>query len=240
MRGMDGMRRILPHVTFAWLLSLALLVILYQQTSPVNAASLRSDSASVSQVKPFLCSGELKLTAGECQVLVDFYNATNGASWTKSTNWLTTTTPCSSPWFGISCTTNQNGGTLSVVQISLPQNNLSGTLPTSLTNLSLLRNLDLHGNHLSGHIPALQDSLLNINLADNQLSGSIPALPGSEFVTPTPPVEGWVAPIPASGDLLNLSLQNNQLSGPIPLLPPNVFTLIVSNNNLSGLLPDSL
>src|ERR1700729_1758147 len=74
--------------------------------------------------------------------LVDLYNSTAGAGWTNHTNWLTTASV--SGWYGV---TTLNGR---VTQLSLTQNNLTGTLPASLGNLSAMAYLALDQNQLSG------------------------------------------------------------------------------------------
>ena len=43
---------------------------------------------------------------------------------------------------------------LHVTQLLLYYNSLGGTIPDSLTNLLKLKDLDLQGNYISGHIPA--------------------------------------------------------------------------------------
>ena len=70
------------------------------------------------------------------QPLVDLYNATNGPGWTNNTGWLSGCDPCTgnggNPWFGVTCSNGR------VIRIGLPTNNLSGTLPPSLSALTNL------------------------------------------------------------------------------------------------------
>ena len=105
-------------------------------------------------------------------VLVALYNATNGASWTNSTNWLSDR-PLSE-WHGV--TTDAYGR---VTELNLIDNELSGSIPSELGNLANLTELNLSSNQLSGSIPSELGNLTNLTLlwlADNQLSGCVPAV----------------------------------------------------------------
>jgi Leucine rich repeat/Leucine Rich Repeat len=177
--------------------------------------------------------------------LVDLYNAANGPFWTNSTNWLSGCTPCG--WYGVTCDGNGR-----VIQLDLGTNQLSGTLPASLSALTSLQTLDLQNNQLSGTIPASLSTLTNLqllSLTTNQLSGTIPASLSTltnlqSLVLNENQLSGS---IPASlGALTNLQflfLQNNQLSGSLPAslgTLTNLQDLDVSTNQLSGTIPASL
>ena len=139
-------------------------------------------------------------TAGERAALVALYNATNGASWTYKTNWLSDK-PLGE-WHGV--TTNSNGR---VIELNLYGSELSGSIPSELGNLANLKELRLEENNLSGSIPSELGNLANLTilgLAGNQLSGAIP----SEL-----------------GNLTNLTylhLADNQLTGCVPATLQNV------------------
>jgi len=97
-------------------------------------------------------------------VLVTLYNATDGANWNTPWN---LNEPMST-WNGI--TLNGDG---SVGAIILTGNNMSGTIPQELGNLSNLRTLHLNDNFLIGTIPPEFRNLGNLRellLSDNQLS----------------------------------------------------------------------
>ena len=103
--------------------------------------------------------------------LVALYDATGGDNWTNNTNWKTAV-PLST-WRGV--TTNSDGR---VTQLYLSQNNLTGTIPTQLGNLTSLTRLDLSVNGLTGTIPTQLGnltSLQTLSLWGNELSGEIPA-----------------------------------------------------------------
>ena len=153
--------------------------------------------------------------------LVALYNATDGANWEISTNWLTDR-PIGE-WHGV--TVDGDGR---VTKLGLAQNQLSGPIPAELGRLTNLKLLWLFGNQLSGPIPAELGGLTNLSdllLSGNQLSGPIPA---------------------ELGDLTNLSdllLSGNQLSGPIPAELgdlTNLEGLWLSGNQLSGPIPAEL
>ena len=134
---------------------------------------------------------------GDRAVLEEFYDATNGANWSSSTNWKTEA-PLGD-WVGVR--TDASG---LVSGLDLYSNQLSGSIPSSLGNLSNLEYLDLTENQLSGSIPSSLGNLSNLeflHISANQLSGSIPS---------------------SLGNLSNLEflhLTFNQLSGSIPEQP---------------------
>ena len=154
-------------------------------------------------------------------VLQAFYSATDGPNWSTTTNWLS-----DQPmglWYGVA--TDSDGR---VIGLSLPNNQLSGNIPTNLGNLSSLKYLDLGANQLGSSIPTSLGNLTNLTrlyLYGNQLDGSIPT---------------------SLGNLTNLTwlhLDGNRLSGAVPPQLGNLANLTrlyLRNNELSGALPQSL
>ena len=113
-------------------------------------------------VLPFCLTG----VTGALQAL---YNATGGDNWHDNTGWLTHQSLAK--WFGIS------GDSTYVRGIKLPENNLTGELPTGLGNLKDLQTLDLSGNGLAGEIPpdlGNLERLVRLDLSGNDLAGEIP------------------------------------------------------------------
>src|SRR5678816_1437485 len=105
--------------------------------------------------------GFAAIPAGERQVLVNLYIATNGSSWIDSTNWCTGACPASGvptfnsagsecTWYGITCDSSQ----AHVIAVALSSNNLSGTLP-SIGGLSKLAYFTVVSNGLGGALPTL-------------------------------------------------------------------------------------
>ena len=132
--------------------------------------------------------------------LASLYNSLNGQFWVENTNWLDTTKPIST-WYGITETngrvTGINLGSQNNISGTLPDelsnltelqdfwiqnSNITGNIPTSLGNLSKLRQLVLFGTSgITGSIPNSLQNCLNLEwlyLSYNQLSGNIPDLSG--------------------------------------------------------------
>jgi len=106
----------------------------------------------------------------EYAALYSLYRSTGGEDWTDNTNWLSGFH--ASLWYGI---TVENGHVIGVV---LPANNLRGTIPPELGNLTSLRSLMLDSNKLTGAIPPELgniNSLLLLWLDGNSLSGDLPS-----------------------------------------------------------------
>ena len=104
-------------------------------------------------------------------VLTQFYNSTNGANWENKSNWLSNQ-PIRA-WHGV--TNDENGR---VTGLYLWENQLSGTIPPELGDLSELSLLDLHDNQLTESISSELGNLSNLRalfLGGNQLTGCIPA-----------------------------------------------------------------
>ncbi|KNA22416.1 hypothetical protein SOVF_034170 [Spinacia oleracea] len=115
------------------------------------------------------------------------------------------------PWSWLECSSDPQP---LVTAIHLSRNNLTGNIPSELTNLGGLVELWLDGNSLTGPIPDFSGcpNLKIIHLENNQLTGSVPS---------------------SLGDLQNLKelyLQNNKLSGNLPSNLANNRVLNISGN----------
>eukprot|EP01059_Diplonema_ambulator_P019524 TRINITY_DN3290_c0_g1_i1.p1 TRINITY_DN3290_c0_g1~~TRINITY_DN3290_c0_g1_i1.p1 ORF type:complete len:1385 (+),score=172.73 TRINITY_DN3290_c0_g1_i1:42-4157(+) len=105
--------------------------------------------------------------------LLDIYTATNGAGWTRNTGWLSAGDPCAVPWEGVQC---ENG---ELVVLRLDSNNLVGTLPDSINQLSALRILDVSSNSLlTGTLPNIGNltKLEHLIIAECGFHGNLPDL----------------------------------------------------------------
>lgn len=164
------------------------------------------------------------ISPAERTALIAIYNSTNGANWTNSTNWLGGTgTECT--WFGVQC----GGSNTFVSKLILPNNNLTGVLPTDVNQFGSMDELNLAQNHITGALlPELWQlsSLTKLDLSHNQLSGALPPILPSQLIF-----------------LTSLFLSDNQLSGSlIPELGQlsNLQILDLDDNEFSGTIPVQL
>lgn len=153
--------------------------------------------------------------------LMAFYNGTDGDNWLNRLNWdvgndLGT-------WHGV--TTDGSGN---VTSIALSYNNLVGTLPTEVGELTSLEFLDVWGNSLTGDFPSWIGNFPNLStlaLQSNQFTGEIPA-------------EIW-----SMTTLTQLYLAENNLTGALPAeigQLTELETLTLSNNSFSGAIPPEI
>ena len=173
------------------------------------------------------------------------YNATGGTHWHRQRNW--NTAGRIRDWQGVS--TNSAGF---VTELDLDDNNLSGTIPPELGNLTHLRQLDLDDNELTGSIPReLGDlpQLRRLVLGANELTGSIPPELGrlSQLTMLDLGNNGLSGTIPSElGSLPRLDsllLHRNELTGPIPPELGNIASLrrlLLALNQLTGPVPPEL
>ena len=115
-----------------------------------------------------------------------------------------------------------------VVEVNLPERDLSGEIPPELSGLTHLRVLDLGANRLIGEIPPSLGQLRflrELDASENNLYGDIP----SELGLLT--------------ELSHLQLDDNYLSGALPLLLgqlSNLTSLNLRTNQLAGPVPAAL
>ena len=183
--------------------------------------------------------------AQDREALVALYNATDGANWTDSTNWLSNE-PLKN-WHGVSTTVDGQ-----VTRLYLPENGLNGTIPVEMGTLAELQELWLNHNMLSGEIPAELGNLPNLTLlwlGQNMLSGEIPEelgnLPNLQQLALSDNMLNGTIPVELGNltTLYVLSLWGNMLSGEIPAeLGKLTFLLelLLNQNKLSGTIPEEL
>ncbi len=198
--------------------------------------------------------GGILISQQEYQALRALYQGTNGASWRNNTGWVSWNFSSSTPpdasvvngWRGVTVTNDR------VTGLQLFSNQLTGSIPTELGNLSNLEDLRLNFNQLTGSIPTELGNLSNLirlQLNENQLTGSIPTELGnlsnlnrlllySNQLTGSIPTE--------LGNLSNLNrlrLDSNQLTGSIPTELGNLSNLVsleLDSNQLTGSIPTEL
>jgi len=108
-----------------------------------ESGSLEQACAEASNIAP---DNEVEL-----QSLQSIYNETGGDYWYNNTGWMSEEDRCN--WFGITC--DEEGY---VIEINLPNNNLTGTFPAdSLSSLYKLQRLLLNNNALHGIMARIFD-----------------------------------------------------------------------------------
>lgn len=160
------------------------------------------------------------------------------------TGWISNN-PCA--WPGVNCDASNR-----VTSIYLASQSLSGTLPSSLSSLSHLQTLTLQRNFLSGPIPSLSNltSLQQLYLDSNNFT----SLPSAAFsgltnlqtlsMSDNPSLAPWTIPadLTQSTSLGTFYASNANIFGSIPDFFdsfPNLQSLRLSYNNLTGPLPSS-
>ncbi|KAL9678533.1 hypothetical protein QQ045_016377 [Rhodiola kirilowii] len=113
-----------------------------------------------------------------------------------------------------------------LVQLTMRNNSLQGTVPDSVQYLNYLQVIDLSHNKLSGPVPRIlfsHPSLQQLTLTNNQFTSvQIPASLGTE------------------SNLIALDMSQNQLRGFLPgflALMPKLSALSLEKNKFTGLIP---
>ena len=151
--------------------------------------------------------------AVERDALVALYNAAGGSNWTNTTNWLSSE-PLET-WYGVE---TENGRVTKLDLCGPGGNNLRGTIPPELGNLTHARELRLSNNFLTGTIPSTlgdMTALVILRLSGNALSGPVPSELGN------------------LSTLWELRLHRNQLTGELPrtlMNPPSLYRLRIEDN----------
>lgn len=177
---------------------------------------MKRKTVSIFLLLLFHFSIKAQVNIGDSLALVDLYHSTNGSAWKNNSNWLNSRV---SEWFGVKVTNNR------VTGLYLVNNQLNGTLPASLGNLTELSDLYLSSNNLSGTIPnsiGNLSALAFLYLSHNKLEGNIPATIGNATA------------------LRELYLQHNKLTGEIPVSLKSLYLVrevVLAYNQLTGDIP---
>eukprot|EP01040_Poterioochromonas_malhamensis_P005215 gene5215-5591_t len=197
------------------------------------------------------------LSQQQINALVDFYYATNGDSWryfpSNTTNpWNVTNphpNPCQEKWQGVTCSCPTNRCT--VIKLELNHRNLSGTLPSSLGDLSTITLFNIDNNHVGGSIPTSVKSLKALTTwvtGSNNLTGSVPEAFGSllllSFINmPNNLITYLPEAIYNNTNLRGLFLSNNLIYGTISPKIGNwrkIEVLSLDNNQFYSTIPVSI
>ena len=190
----------------------------------------------------FLSTQSLKaqVNTQDSLALVDLYNNTNGPHWWNRGGWLSKS-PVST-WYGVTVTSDR------VTTVTLYDNQLTGSIPSSMGNLVALDTLELGWNfNLTGDISIFNSltNLLYFDLTDCSFTGSISFLaklrnPESIWLTGNQ-LTGKI-PVMNCANLAILDLAYNKLSGAIPIFKKDTanfygqygVTIRLEHNNLTG------
>ncbi|MEM6319990.1 MAG: 3-coathanger stack domain-containing protein [Bacteroidota bacterium] len=205
-----------------------------------------SNNPNLSDFDAFCSSNECTICEHpDYQALKAVYDATGGPNWTENTGWSEPNSnqcdPCS--WSRIDCDTSGR-----VIGLNLSQNNLVGTIPNEIGDLPELENLSFadNGVGLTGSLPSSIGNLSKLQwfyARNNNLTGNIPSSLGNltnllTFAVQSNNITGKLPP--EIGNLTNLqviSLGDNNLIDPIPKEwgnLNNLQTLALQNNRLTG------
>lgn len=124
---------------------------------------------------------------------------------------------------------NNIGGTIpdslpvTMQRFFLSGNQLSGSLPSTLSSLTLLTDMSLSSNHLAGEIPDVFSALtglINLDFSSNNLTGPLPPSMGSLKALTTLHIQdnqiSGTLDVLQDLPLKDLNIQNNLFSGPVP------------------------
>jgi Leucine-rich repeat (LRR) protein len=170
------------------------------------------------------------IPASERAALIAIYNSTHGDNWVNNSGWKTPPLDgdgfagpgTEDTWYGVAVR-DEN-----VYGLEMDQNDLTGSIPAEISQLSKLGWIWFRYNHLSGNIPPQITNLLyleNLDLGDNEFTGEIP---------------------PFIGNIKSLSALNlcgNQFIGSIPLTFGNLVNMVemhLEGNKLTGNIPSEL
>jgi len=223
-------RKLMSH--FIW----AGIILLIVSSNPVLAAFAVVDCSNAAHLTT------LEIPQEECEALEALWDSTDGPNWTTNTWWDSLNEANS--WHGIWA----SGG--HVTRVIPYDNNLVGTIPPQLGNLSMMEYLDLSRNQITGPIPpefGALSNLTNLVLQFNQINGSLPPQIGNmtslvNMRVDNNQISGSL--IPELGNLANLAwleIHHNQLGGSIPIEFQNLAALSklqLAVNQLSGRIPD--
>jgi hypothetical protein len=174
--------------------------------------------------------------------------------WRNTSGWLIDVNECK--WYGIDCTNIDLGGNIGdqreVRNITLLEQNISGTIPSELGLLSSMEGFAVGNNYLHGTIPQALDRWVNLTIFyvfDNELSGSLPSSIGqwTNLKKLSVTFNRLTGSLPSSTrqwtNLESLSLFNNQFTGTIPDFVgkwSNLQVFHIRHNQFNGSLPNSI
>ncbi|KAL2453758.1 Leucine-rich repeat protein kinase family protein [Abeliophyllum distichum] len=137
---------------------------------------------------------------------------------------------------------------MKLIHTIFDHNQLSGNIPSTLGSVKTLEIIRLDWNFFDGSVPPNLSNLTNMNelyLSNNKFTGNMPNLTGMNFLHyvdlsnnsfDASGVPQWITSLQS---LTTLMMENTQLQGQIPVdffRLPQLETVVLSNNNVSGVL----
>ncbi|KAM7474427.1 hypothetical protein LguiB_021670 [Lonicera macranthoides] len=137
---------------------------------------------------------------------------------------------------------------LTLIHLLLENNQLTGSIPSTLGLVQTLEVVRLDRNLLTGPVPSNINNLSRVNdlfLSNNRLTGALPDLTGMDFLHyvdlsnntfDNSDVPSWFSTLQS---LTTLMLQNTRLQGSVPVTlfsAPQLQTVVLRNNQLNGTL----
>lgn len=179
-------------------------------------------------------------------VLADLYNTLNGPNWHVKTNWMTQNDICT--WHGIECWDIEYTSTGRVRKLLLPNNGLTGSVPSTIYSLHDLTTIDFSRNDIVLPFTDIKEShhLFSVNIAGTKTKD----FDGIQYATDffyelyadhTPITGTFPSEVLKMGNVSILSFQECEISGEIP---EGIFDLVnlnelyLSDNYLSGTIPN--
>ena len=179
---------------YSFLLTVAVCVSVMANYSISHAANLNCPQAMY-----------INVSVDECQALVDLYDSTDGQNWFVNTNRDTDTDVCT--WYGITCMNIWNQDR--VIWIDLSSNNLVGTLPAVLSDLTELQRFILDFNDLWGTLSSDRSAWTHIH------TFSLKGMNNNSNL----PLVGWSLPSSWSArwnTIKDFTITDNRINGPLP------------------------
>lgn len=106
----------------------------------------------------------------EREALIELYTATSGSQWHNNSGWQDfSSNECD--WFGVSCDVSRSN----VTGLQLNANNLKGSLPESITNLSFLNRISFEYNGVYSDSQTINDFIFGLSELNYQHSQTVDA-----------------------------------------------------------------
>jgi serine/threonine protein kinase/Leucine-rich repeat (LRR) protein len=124
--------------------------------------------------------------------------------------------------------------------LNLANNHLAFYIPSCISSVTQLIELDLSSNSITGSLPSLPAALTTLLLSDNSLTGQLPDFPAAIewFDVDSNSLDGTIPPFLNWASSANISMRSNSLVGTIPSVTANTCYLDLSYNKLTGAIPD--